>query len=263
MEINLTVNTAYTISVYILLVSTFVSTLELSSIPALYLDFVYPSIKVKNKYSRWRVFNYVLLSLVLLAFLFFSFGEIKYFKITFLLITGGVFYLYKVRTVSKDGADQMRLLALLSFSLCFLVENEKGMLLSVVFVGAQVLIAYATSGIAKLLSPSWRKGNLLSGILSTYSYGIPGISLFLKKHPVIEKLVSHSAIITMILVPVCFFIPQPEFIYISLCCIFLFHFSTAVLMGLNDFLLTFPLTYPGVLILHGIVHGYLTVGQLL
>ena len=153
----------------------------------------------------------------------------------------------------------MRLLTFLSFSICFLIESRLGMLLSVSFVGAQALIAYATSGIAKLRSIHWRRGNLLSDILGTYSYGIPKVSGFLKNHSFLEKMASYSAIATMISVPICFFMPNPEYLYISLSCMFLFHFATALLMGLNDFLLTFPLTYPGVLILHGLLHGYVNL----
>lgn len=41
------------------------------------------------------------------------------------------------------------------------------------FLGAlKLVLAYATSGTAKLLSPVWREGNALAGVLSTHAFGL-------------------------------------------------------------------------------------------
>jgi len=255
---HLTVSLAYTISIYLLLFSTLISCLELSQVPKLYLDFVFPDINITNKWAKWLVLNYGCAVLIILAALLFFNDARDYFKIVFLSITLIVFYQYTVRTAGKDGADQLRMISFLTFTLCFLVEKEKGELLSISTVGFQVLVAYATSGVAKITSSHWRKGNLLADIFGTCSYGTPNVSSFLRKRPILERYVSYLAIASMLSVPVCFLLPSQGLLIASLACIFGFHFSTALLMGLNDFLLTFPLTYPGVLYMHGLVHGYIT-----
>ena len=154
---HLTVSLAYTISIYLLLFSTLISCLELSQVPKLYLDFVFPDINITNKWAKWLVLNYGCAVLIILAALLFFNDARDYFKIVFLSITLIVFYQYTVRTAGKDGADQLRMISFLTFTLCFLIEKEKGELLSICTVGFQVLVAYATSGVAKITSSHWRK----------------------------------------------------------------------------------------------------------
>ncbi len=250
---HLDINTLYTISVSILMLSAFVSGLELASISKLYIHFVYPDTKVKQKYTKWVLLHSLQVMLSGVTFIAFLFMPGFAFKLVFTLLTAVNLYSYSQRKIGKDGADQVRLLALLSYSICFLLNNEQGETLSMYFSGLQVLIGYATSGTIKLLSQHWRKGDVLAGVLGTYSFGIPKVSDFLKSHPLIEKLCSHSAITFMLFVPLSFLLPFQTPLYIALGLILSFHFMTALLMGLNDFLVTFPLAYPGVILLHSVI----------
>ena len=252
----LTINSAYAITLIILLISTVVSRLELTKISSLYIDFIYPNINENHKEVKWKVLNYAILILSFLSGFAFFFNKIVLFKMFLVLTTISLIYSYIIRKIGKDGSDQVRVLAYISFTLCLLLDNEIAKLISVGFLGIQGLIAYTTSGLAKVLSKQWRKGNVLADILGTYSYGVPKVANFIKQYPFLEKTMSYSAIITMLAVPICFFIPYQEPLLIALICMFLFHFSTAILMGLNDFLFTFPLTYPGVLILHSSLFNY-------
>ena len=129
-------------------------------------------------------------------------------------------------------------------------------LIPMLFVGLQVLIAYTTSGLAKISSPYWQKGNVLADVLQTYSYGIPKFAQMLKENPRIEKAMSHFAIAAMLAVPLTFLLPYQVPLMIALVVIAGFHLSTSVLMGLNDFVYTFPLAYPGVLLLHATIFNY-------
>jgi hypothetical protein len=54
--------------------------------------------------------------------------------------------------------------------------------LGVGFIAAQALLAYSTSGIAKLVSPVWRDGTGLVGILSTIDHGTPALGQWLARH---------------------------------------------------------------------------------
>lgn len=259
MELSNWLSTSYNISVFIILISTLLSALELSFVPKHYFNFIYPkidSVKLENR-RKWLFIHTVQIFMVLLSgfALFFSFMIL--FKSAFLLLTIITYYSYIKRTVSKDGADQLRMLSLLSFSLCFLLSEQYSMLIPLGFIGLQVLLGYLTSGVVKLLSLYWRKGDVLHLIFGTYSYGIPQIANEIKKRPKLERFMAHSAIMVMLFVPISFFIPSQYAIIFSLGSIFLFHFATAIIMGLNDFLYTFPLAYPGIIILHGLFHNYI------
>lgn len=247
---------SYTISVSILLLSCLVSALELVRVPSIYLDFVYQSTKVEAKMLKWRCIQFSQASLSILAFLAFNFNYGVIFKILFLCLTVINLYSYLERVTGRDGSDQLRLLTLLSFSLCFLLEDNVGQLFSMIFIGTQVLIGYATSGIVKMLSSYWRRGDVLNHILGTYSYGIPKVADFLRKYPKIEKILTYGAIFTMVFVTISFFLPFQNLLIASLLMMFCFHAATAILMGLNDFLITFPLAYPGILLFHSYIFNY-------
>ncbi|UTW62800.1 hypothetical protein KFE98_01185 [bacterium SCSIO 12741] len=252
----LTLQWAYTLTLGFLILSTTLSRLELIGISSLYLDFVYPSLASKNKLLKWRILNGLTLLFSVLTGAFFLGDQLLLFKLFLVLTTITLLVTYLKRKIGKDGADQIRVLSYLALSFCLLIDFETGQLIAVVFLGVQALIAYTTSGLAKVASTHWRKGNVLADILGTYSFGVPGVKPFLKNHPVLEKIASYGAILTMLAVPVCFFIPQPEPLLVALMGMFCFHLATALLMGLNDFLVTFPMTYPGVLILHSFIFSY-------
>lgn len=249
-----TLETAYTISAGILLLSAFLSGFELARIPNLYIDFVSPKTNIERKHFKWLLMHTAQSVSAVLAVLLLLFSDYIFYQIVFVIIAGINLYSYKNRDIGKDGSDQLRLLALLAYSLCFLLNKTEGQLLSLYFSGAQVLLAYATSGTLKITSKYWRKGDVLAGILSTHSYGVPGISQFISKHPTLERVMSYSAIAAMLAVPLSFCFPYQEPLVITMSLMLGFHFTTSILMGLNDFLFTFPLAYPGILLLHNFVH---------
>jgi len=252
-----TIQLAFTISVSILLISTILSGLELAMIPKLYLDFVFPTTMKENKHRFWiGLHTLQALTAIFVGVAFYFFNH-YIFMAAFWALGAITLYSYRLRKAGKDGSDQMRIITLLAFGLCLLLPKEQSMTVALYFIGAQALLAYTTSGIAKISSKYWRKGDVLGDILATYSYGVPKVSAFLEKHPKLEQLFSHAAIATMLAVPLSFFLPFQIPILVALFMILGFHAMTALLMGLNDFLFTFPLTFPGVIILHGTLFGYL------
>lgn len=258
MEFSNLVNIGYVISLVTILFSTLISVLELSTIPNHYFNFIYPQINELNlNKNKWLKIHLLQIIAIVITVVFFFSKIDMLFKISFLALTMLTLYSYVNRTAGKDGADQLRMLALLVFSLCFLLNANFERIVPLCFLGAQVVLGYTTSGIAKLISPYWRKGDVLHLIFGTYSYGIPKIAKYIKAYPKIEKIMSYSAVFVMLAIPITFLIPNQYAILIALGVIFSFHFATAVLMGLNDFLYTFPLTYPGVILLHGLIHNYI------
>jgi hypothetical protein len=245
----------YLISSGLLFGSCMLSGLELLSIRGAFLNFVYPTTAVADKSRPWTWLNLaqVLLALGALVSLL-NAAPIVY--LAFLLpLTGVNLYIYTIRKVGKDGADQMRILGLVYNSLCLVTFSPHAETIVLCFLGAQVIIGYATSAIVKLSSPHWRKGLVLAEIMGTYSYGVVRFSAFLKKHEFIQKMCTYGAIASMLSVPIAFFHPDIIYVVIALGIMLFFHFQTALLMGLNDFLFTFPLAYPGVILLHNLVFG--------
>ncbi len=246
------IETAYDITIGLLLLSTLMSGLELASVPVLYTPFIFPGLDLQKHYRQnqlWLLGQTLLSALTLLRLFY---GNFTVFRVCFTILGGIVFYTYKKRSISRNGSDQIRILAYVVIIFCFVLEPHYARLLPMYFLGGQILIAYATSGIAKVCSPLWRRGDVLSKVLSTFSFGIPAVAGYLVQRPVLEKALSFAAIAIMIAVPACFFIPAPAPLLVALALMFSFHFSTAILMGLNDFLITFPLGYPGVFLLHAL-----------
>lgn len=248
--LSLSIEAAYNITIGLLLLSTLVSSVELALIPVIYNPFVFPEAGIKKQYVQNQTLLIAQTVFSIITLFLAVYGEYIFFKVSFMMLGALVLFAYKRRTISRNGSDQLRNLAYIILIMCFVLDDYHARLLPMYFMGGQILIAYATSGIAKLLSPMWRRGDVLSKVLSTFSFGIPSVAAFLLRRPLLEKLLSFGAIAVMLAVPVCFFIPAQTPLIVALSMMLAFHFSTAVLMGLNDFLITFPLGYPGVLLLH-------------
>ncbi|WKD87031.1 hypothetical protein KCTC32516_02411 [Polaribacter huanghezhanensis] len=256
----------YILSSSILLISSLIHSSELFSIKYSLNRLIYFSesetseTQIINLYkpsirNRFHI-TIVILSLIEL-FLLYNQPLSLLYKIFFLCLTFLHLYSYAKRKIGRDGADQIRLLAFMSFSLGFLASNDLVEILPLYFIGFQLLISYSTSGLSKLFSTHWRKGNVLGDILMTNSYGSKSFAKYLKSNPIVEKTFSYSAIFFMLFVPISFFVPISEIFYLSLLGMFIFHISTAVLMGLNDFLFTIPMTYPAVYYLYFSFHQIL------
>jgi hypothetical protein len=253
----------YNLSITILCLSNFIHHLELLLIRKSFTTLIYfresgqkgSFMGLYNGNTKQYFCAVQIAATCLAANFFWMQGLSPLFKILFALLSLSHLYSYVKRKIGRDGADQVRLLSFLAFSLCFLASGEWVKILPLFFIGGQLLILYATSGAIKLGSVHWRKGNVLADILGTHSFGNGKVAAYLKKHPNLEKLFSHSAIGAMLFVPLTFLLPLQPLFLLALACIFMFHISTALLMGLNDFLFTIPLMYPAVFYLYKVVHS--------
>lgn len=251
--LDLSVADGYALSIAVLMLSAFVSGLELASAPGLSIDFVFPTTARINKRAIWIGLNLAQALLAACSWILFRYADRVYFRGSFLILAAVVAVCYQIRTAGKDGADQVRMLAFGAYSLGFLLEGIDEERIPMYFMGAQILIGYAAAGIVKASSPYWRKGDVVSQILSTYSFGLPRVGQFLAANPLLDKAASYSPIALMLFVPLAFFLPFQTPLLVALTAMFSFHLLAALLMGLNDFVITFPLAYPGVLLLHALL----------
>lgn len=148
------------------------------------------------------------------------------------------------RRVGGDGADQMAGIVLVAAVLTApALPGDVRVTLGAGFIAAQAVLAYSTSGIAKLISPVWRDGTGLVGILSTVDHGAPALGHWLSSHRAFSKVASWGTIgfeCAFVLVLVL----SPPLAAALLLAGILFHVACAVFMGLNSFLWAFPATYP-------------------
>lgn len=144
-----------------------------------------------------------------------------------------------------DGADQM---ALVVFGALLLAEvGQRGQLATraaVWFIGLQACLAYATAGIAKLVSREWRSGSAIAAVLTTETYGFPAIRALLSR-PVVTRFAAWSVITFECLFPIAVLAGGVVVVGVIGFGI-LFHAATAVTMGLNNFFWAFVATYPAV-----------------
>jgi hypothetical protein len=71
----------------------------------------------------------------------------------------------------NDGADQMALIISVSLSLSLLMNDINCIKYAIFFVAFQGILAYTTSGFAKLSSQKWRNGSGLKLLINTKTYG--------------------------------------------------------------------------------------------
>jgi hypothetical protein len=145
-----------------------------------------------------------------------------------------------------DGSDQMQVIIFASLVAFYASPSLIVKQFSIFFICFQVLLSYFTSGFAKLVSPVWRNGTAISGILNTVSYGIKPIAKILVTNPTLSKLICWSVITFECAFPVLVFTGvKPTIIFIITGIVF--HLSIAVFMRLNAFFWSFVATYPAVL----------------
>jgi hypothetical protein len=160
------------------------------------------------------------------------------------LATNG--YLRSRRQIGGSGAEQLTFIALVTFGLVIIAGGSEGARrLGDTFIAAQVVLAYFASGIAKAVSPIWREGRAMTGILSTEGYGFAGFARLLEVHPALDQLLCWSVIGWEIAFPLVLVVPKPLLIAF-LAVGALFHLACAVAMGLNRFVWAFCGCYPAV-----------------
>jgi hypothetical protein len=154
-----------------------------------------------------------------------------------------VIFLKRRRVSASDGAEQMALLVIFATSVATLPGvDRQSLVLAVSFIGAQAVLSYATAGIAKAISPTWRAGNALALIMGSESHGHSEMSRLLQGYPHVARLLTRGVVAFECAFPLVFVGPA-ELTTTILAVGFLFHTGCAVTMGLNTFLLVFPGTY--------------------
>lgn len=187
-----------------------------------------------------------------------SSNPIYIFTSSFLIFLASAFISSRA-SVGGDGSDQMGLLATVGLSLMAVgqIVGDDGIIFAaVLLLGGQACLAYFTAGAAKLISPVWRNGVAVVGVMNTQTYGHDFAAAIVARSQPIAKLVCWLIILTEILFPIIVFSPG-WLLTAGLFCAGVFHFINSYFMGLNTFIPTFIATYPSVIMLNFFVRHVL------
>lgn len=247
---------AYNITCTMLCISTIICSLELLSLKPFNLAILVQNKKLNYSHLisvKWILYLQIISSILVVLFC------LKDFHVYMILGLWIVFlsnlYLYVIKSSGRDGADQLRLITLGILALASLVGKDSFYTYSIIFISIQVIISYITSGISKLNSSYWRKGDALGKILNNYTYGNQYAAILLLNNKGLNRALTYAPIFLMITLPFTFISSEINYLLLSLISLFGFHLGTALLMGLNDFLFTFPATYPCLIAIHITIHN--------
>lgn len=153
----------------------------------------------------------------------------------------------------NDGSDQMSSIICIALFVAYVSADPFIMRVALIFIASQSVLAYVVAGVAKMLSPKWRKGLAVYQIMNTQTYGHERVAQYLAKAPKASNyLLCWSVMLFESLFFLVLFIPAPY------CLVFLiwgiaFHIYNAATMGLNNFLWPFVATYPAIVFLNELI----------
>ncbi len=160
---------------------------------------------------------------------------------------------WRMRYGGEDGADQMLSITSAALAAGLLLDVDNGLAaLALVFVGAQGCLAYATAGIAKLISPQWRSGEAIRGVLATRTHGMRSPADLVRRWPLLAVAACWTTIAFETAFAVAPVLPLPALLVLFGVAAS-FHAVVAVTMGLNGFFWAFVATYPAIVYLNQIV----------
>jgi len=169
------------------------------------------------------------------------------------------FYMSRRTWLGGDGSDQMGMViatgAVIMSAGMALNDNDLA-LCGVLAIAGQATLAYFAAGAAKLVSPVWRNGSALMGVMKTQSYGHSSAVYFGEQHPRFCSFVCWMTVLTEMLFPLILLAP-PALVAAALLCFAAFHLSNAYFMGLNAFVWPFLATYPSVIVMNSLVRDWL------
>lgn len=114
---------------------------------------------------------------------------------------------------------------------------------ALLFVSAQLTLAYTVAGVAKIISPLWWNGSGLAGVLGTRNYGTVTLARVYGRHKALA-VASSIAVIAFETTFVLAWLLPPQAVAAYLSIGVVFHIGVAVMMGLNTFLFAFLAAYP-------------------
>lgn len=166
------------------------------------------------------------------------------------------------RWLSHDGADQMGQTVAIGAALMALglvVGDPALAFAGVLLIAGQLCIAYFIGGVAKLVSPEWRSGRALIGIMGTHGFGHQFAARVASSRTGFSRAFCWALMIVETAFPLAILFDANAF-HAALLVFALFHLATAIFMGLNTYVWAFLAAYPSALLLNSVVASVLGSG---
>lgn len=154
---------------------------------------------------------------------------------------------YPRHTYGTDGSDQLSFLVQMVSTVARLGHRRPEIVDACLwYMALQSTLSYAVSGYVKVVSPLWRSGQALPGIMRTETYGDGRAYELIKRYPKASKAVAHGVLAMECAFPAVF-LARGRLAPAILAAAGSFHLVNARVMGLGRFVWAFLATYPAVL----------------
>ncbi|SCE22992.1 hypothetical protein [Streptomyces sp. OspMP-M43] len=154
---------------------------------------------------------------------------------------------YPRHSYGTDGSDQVSYIVQIAALTARIGQhNHRIVDAALWYVALQSTMSYAVSGYVKMVSPVWRSGAALPGILRTETYGDQQLYKLISNHPELSKTLAHTVLLMECGFPAVF-LAKGKLAPAILAAAGSFHVVNARAMGLGRFLTAFVATYPAVL----------------
>lgn len=166
------------------------------------------------------------------------------------------------RWLSHDGSDQMGQTVAIGAAILALglVVRDPGVAFAgVLLIAGQLCIAYFIGGVAKLVSPEWRSGRALIGVMGTHAFGHGFAARVASSRTRFARAFCWALMIVETAFPLAIMLDANLFCVVLL--VFAsFHLATALFMGLNTYVWSFLAAYPAALAMNSVVSSALGGG---
>lgn len=156
----------------------------------------------------------------------------------------------RVRGTMNGGSDGMLFTVLLMLALATAPVATRVQHAAVLFVAAQVLLSYMRAGLVKARERDWWNGTALAAFLAIPAYAVPR---WIPRSPVLLRVVSIGVIAFELAAPIALVSTRAGYMYTAMA--WCFHLATAVVFGLNRFVLAWSAALPAVWFAAQLLHA--------
>ena len=165
------------------------------------------------------------------------------------LVSAGCHVLLHPRhRLSSDGSDHAAFIVQASVALARASGGKPSSIdTSLWFIALSSAMSYTAAGLAKLVSPGWRTGDAVLGVIRLRGYGDPAFARQLERIPQAGRVLEVAVVALECGFPLAWADPRGRAAWFVVGSSLAFHVANARVMGLNRFLTAFAATYPAVL----------------
>jgi hypothetical protein len=155
--------------------------------------------------------------------------------------------------MSSDGSDHAAFMVQVGTALARAGATPAAKDAGLWFIALTTAMAYTAAGAAKAVSPGWRTGDAVLGVVRLRGYGDPAIARLLERVPHAGRVLEAAVVALECGFPLAFAHRRVAWAVVGSS--LAFHLANARVMGLNRFLTAFAATYPAVLYTAGPATG--------